>query len=81
MNRNRRYPLHHPITKRRIRKAISGVLSCIACLWLSCQMVTTSISIADKTSTWGIIFVLVNILVCVYSMYCIADRQDRQGRR
>lgn len=81
MSRNRRYPLHHPITKRKIRRAISGVLAFIACLWLCCQMVVVSITIADATSVWNIIFVLVNILVCTYSMYCIADRQDRQGRR
>ena len=77
MNKNRKTynkSIWHRATHNyssRIRKALRFICTTVTCVWLGAQMLYTS-----GSSTAGIIYILLTIVIYGYAMYCVADHSD-----
>ena len=80
MNKNRKTynkSIWHRATHNyssRIRKALRFICITVTCVWLGAQMLYTCVT--SGSSTAGIIYILLTIVIYGYAMYCVADHSD-----
>lgn len=73
MNKNRhikpRYPIHHPVRKRKIKQGFKTALIVVTCTWLMFHVIYTAL-----TAT-SIVYILLTILFNVYAALCTLDNR------